>query len=69
MAKASLDANTVADAMRSLVMAAQALNSAAKAFREDAGLSVQIFVNGQEYGDRVGVRIDGDLLDAYDEAR
>lgn len=53
-----------ADAMRELVKAAEALNSAVAVFGEATGLSAQLYVNGYEYGDRIGVRVEGNLLDA-----
>lgn len=63
MSNPNLESDIAADAMGRLVRAAQELNDAAAAFREDVGLSAQFFTDGTSGFNRVGVRIYGDLID------
>lgn len=59
-----MDADDIGDATRELVKAVRNLNAAVDAFTTATGLTAMLFVNGNDYGDRVGVRIDGNLIDA-----
>lgn len=60
-----VDPEDAAEAMKLLTQAAQTLNREAAAFRIATGLSVSLYVNGYEFGDRVGVRIEGELIDPH----
>ena len=60
-----LDPEWSVGAFRDLLVAGQRLNEAVRDFRNSTGLWVSLSVNGHEYGDRIGIRIEGYLIDAY----
>ncbi len=59
------DPELAADWIKNLIVSAEKLNEAVVQFQAVTGISATLYVNGYEYGDRVGVRIEGSLIDAH----